>query len=437
MSAAAGSSLITPSQAEDSAVDRKELANGLSVEAALRRIAAEGLWSEFERKSQEGGRISRLSAPLAAICRLVAWRDNRQDATHLFWCVTVIMWLSIPFDYSLAPYAVTAIVAGHGVLTTLALALALRAWRHPRLEWMQNASASLFAFVVMIAAIMTGHRVGGPNFERFVLVGFFGMTTGLVLLPLTTPWMALVTFVLNVCFVVSQSINPAVDGASGFLFTLYCSAISVVVIWARYQINRRQIRATLSRLREAHSKRLMREMAHTDALTGLRNRKAITDEFARLIGEARPGTVLSVAMIDIDDFKKLNDTLGHASGDEALRSVGSLFSDFARTSGAVCGRIGGEEFLALLPGAGAEAATRAVESLMRDLDRMNLSNPGSRVADRVTLSVGLVTASLGEGRRHHQESLMRDADLALYEAKNAGRNRIVAVAASSLNDDAA
>ncbi|QRE74075.1 GGDEF domain-containing protein [Methylobacterium aquaticum] len=206
----------------------------------------------------------------------------------------------------------------------------------------------------------------------------------------------------------------------------------------RAQLNGRQMRAALFRVTEARSRHLLKEshdrlhvMAFTDALTGLRNRKAIGEDLAGLLRDSPVGEALSVAMIDIDDFKHLNDSQGHQAGDRALRAVGSLLLDFSRAHGAACGRIGGEEFLVLMPRTTADDARSRIEVIVQDLDRMDIPNPGSRVADRVTLSAGLVTAATGTAEGGQPELLMRRADIALYDAKKRGRNRIVTATASS------
>ncbi|OAS25514.1 GGDEF domain-containing protein [Methylobacterium platani] len=408
-----------------------------TLDEALQRIEAEGLWAEVDAKLKTTGRLLTNSPQLEDICRLILWSENRRIATNWLWGVTLIMWLSIPFDGLVVPDALPAIVAGHAVLTTLALVPALRAWRQPGSDTAQGVTACLFVSIVMLAAVLTGRQAGGTNFERFVMVGFFGMATAVALLPLRVRWTALTVLVLNANFVMCQFINPAVDGAAGVLFTLYFCAISGALVAARAAMNSRQRRSALLWLRETRKTALLKEshdrlhvMAYTDALTGLRNRQAISEDFAGLLRDAPAGEALSVGMIDIDDFKRLNDSRGHAAGDQALRAVGSLLLDFSTAHGAICGRIGGEEFLVLMPRMATEDALARVKTLMETLHRMNVPNPGSRVADRVTLSAGLVTVIAGETEGCHPEFVMRRADVALYDAKNRGRNRVVATTLS-------
>ncbi|MCK5932837.1 MAG: GGDEF domain-containing protein [Fulvimarina manganoxydans] len=420
-----------------SAARQKQRLNGFTVETALEYLEAEGLWKEIEEPTAQRGTMLKYSGRVAAICRSVAWPENQQTAKHWLWCALTIMVLAIPFDWIAFPHALAAILLGHGPMTLAAFILALRAWRDERSELAQGLTGSLFGVCVMVAAALTGSQAGGANFERFVVLAYLGLATGLALLPLNAIWRWAYAGALNVSLIVCQFFNPLMDGIAGWLFTLYFSAFLLACVFTRYAFDFRQIEMTILRLKEARSTQLMKRMALTDALTGLPNRKAMMGDMARLLDEAQSGSQLSVAMVDIDDFKRLNDTLGHAAGDEALKSVGSVFMACANASGAICGRIGGEEFLLLFPDTDVDAATRALEEAMRHLDRLNIPNPGSRVADRVTLSVGLVTATFGDGAEPHADQLMRVADIALYESKNAGRNRITFMNPSAVDLESA
>ncbi|SMC71853.1 diguanylate cyclase (GGDEF) domain-containing protein [Fulvimarina manganoxydans] len=419
------------------AAKQKQRLYGFTVETALEYLEAEGLWNEIEEPTGQRGGMLKYSGRVAAICRSVAWPENQQIAKHWLVCALIIMLLAIPFDWIAFPHALAAIVLGHGPVTLAAFILAYRAWRDERSELAQGIFSCLFSVAVMIAAALTGREVGGVNFERFIVLAYLAMATGLALLPLNTLWRWMNAAALNVSLIICQFFNPVMDGTAGWLFSLYFSAFLLACVVTRYLFEYRQIEMTILRLKEAQNTQTMKRMALTDALTGLPNRKAMMGDMARLLDEAQSGSLLSVAMVDIDDFKRLNDTLGHTVGDEALKSIGSVFMECAKASGAICGRIGGEEFLLLFPDTDADAATRALEEAMRHLDRLNIPNPGSRVADRVTLSVGLVTATFGDGSEHHADQLMRVADIALYESKNAGRNRITFMDPSTVESELA
>jgi len=184
---------------------------------------------------------------------------------------------------------------------------------------------------------------------------------------------------------------------------------------ARLEASTRIVAELQARLEEA-----TRE-ARTDALTGLPNRRAIEQEAARLAtladAEGRP---LAVALFDIDRFKALNDAWGHPVGDAVLRHVAVTLQE-AAAAAFLCGRFGGEEFCALLPGHDLATALEAAE-------RLRLAVAGQTYSVRATgRNLGAVTVSAGVAVRAPQEGwgrLTARADAALYRAKQAGRNRV-------------
>ena len=165
---------------------------------------------------------------------------------------------------------------------------------------------------------------------------------------------------------------------------------------------------------------LLERLSSTDALTGLCSRRhvegALRIEFMRAV---RYGTPLSVILADVDHFKQVNDRHGHTAGDRVLRAVGETFRARLRTTD-VAGRYGGEEFLLILP-EGVEGARAAAERWRRDLEaqRFPLEDGGSL---GVTISAGVATHRPG---MKDAEALVAAADVALYEAKSRGRNRVV------------
>ena len=153
-----------------------------------------------------------------------------------------------------------------------------------------------------------------------------------------------------------------------------------------------------------------------DQLTGLHNRHHLVDEGARKFSRAkRTGDHLSVIMLDVDNFKNLNDTHGHLKGDEVLKSIASLLKNNKREED-FCARFGGEEFVVVLEGCSSSDATRKAEDLRKKIEELNPSNV------YVTSSFGVCELT----QKHSKfESLLKDADSVLYEAKENGRNRVV------------
>jgi diguanylate cyclase (GGDEF)-like protein len=181
---------------------------------------------------------------------------------------------------------------------------------------------------------------------------------------------------------------------------------------------------TRRQLREAQ------ELARRDELTHLYNRRAmedmLADEAARAMRYRRP---LSVMMIDFDHFKEINDRHGHRAGDDVLREAALLVVAELRANDKAT-RYGGEEFCLILPEAGADEAAALAERLRRALEGhvFRVARDGGAVDLRVTASIGV--ASLGE-HAGSAERLVRAADRALYEAKAAGRNRVVRATADA------
>jgi diguanylate cyclase (GGDEF)-like protein len=162
----------------------------------------------------------------------------------------------------------------------------------------------------------------------------------------------------------------------------------------------------------------LRVQASTDALTGVLNRRAILqtleEEIARAEAEYED---VAVGMMDIDMFKSINDTFGHAAGDEVLKEVVRRSADSVRSND-FFGRFGGEEFLLVLPGVNSEATHPILERVRNAVRSSAVQVRGRQV--RVTVSIGGVVRD-GESI----DDLIRAADDALYAAKAAGRDKVV------------
>ncbi len=158
----------------------------------------------------------------------------------------------------------------------------------------------------------------------------------------------------------------------------------------------------------------LEELAITDPLTGLRNRRAFDTSMAQEIAVVqRRGTPLSLLMLDVDHFKRVNDSLGHDGGDRVLQAIARHMKACARTVDVVA-RVGGEEFAVILPSTG-EAGAREVGERMR-----KAVEDGPWPEMPVTISVGVATLADGEDA----DRVYARADAALYAAKQAGRNRV-------------
>ena len=165
----------------------------------------------------------------------------------------------------------------------------------------------------------------------------------------------------------------------------------------------------------------MRRLAETDSLTGLANRRAAMDELERRMVESkRDQSSLGLIFIDIDHFKSVNDSHGHAMGDAVLIAVGERLRALVRTTDMVA-RLGGEEFLMILPGADEATCVRLGQRCSADVAALEL--PSERSVVRITVSVGV--ASRDRYPDVDATALLGLADKAMYAAKQAGRNRVV------------
>lgn len=194
--------------------------------------------------------------------------------------------------------------------------------------------------------------------------------------------------------------------------------IARVHVAIRLKRERDQLRLTAEDARRRAEE--AREMSMTDALTGLFNRYGLHNALHRELSEARRySRPLSCLIIDVDNFKGINDTYGHAAGDAALMQLGRVLSETVRGSDIVC-RYGGEEFLVLAPETQLEGALALGEKI-RQTAAARPFGDGERVFP-LTLSIG--AAQLSDSESGHD--MIARADAALYQAKEEGRNRVEA-----------
>ena len=160
------------------------------------------------------------------------------------------------------------------------------------------------------------------------------------------------------------------------------------------------------------------ELANVDTLTFIPNRRKIIVELQEeVIRSSRYGVPLSISILDIDHFKKVNDTYGHTTGDETLRTVAARLREHIRHPDTI-GRYGGEEFLIVLPNSEAKAATEQASRLCKDIRNTQIEANNHVLS--VTISVGIAQFRIGQ---ENWEGFLHRADEALYQAKNDGRDR--------------
>jgi diguanylate cyclase (GGDEF)-like protein len=192
--------------------------------------------------------------------------------------------------------------------------------------------------------------------------------------------------------------------------------LAAVVVLLSFVCSSARLLVTQNRL--IHAKEALRREASRDGLTSLWNRKAILGILEReLLRAERDHEPVGLIMIDVDHFKAVNDSRGHAAGDAVLRIIASGIAAMVRPYDSV-GRYGGEEFLIVAPGCGLAETWELAERVRVHVAACSIIAGGSNV--QVSLSLGVATAQAA----NDIEKLLHDADAALYQAKNAGRNRV-------------
>ncbi len=242
-----------------------------------------------------------------------------------------------------------------------------------------------------------------PLLFAFAFVAFDGRAASRLAIALLAAVSALV---------IPHDVLAARSGVSDDLFVIAQALVAygVLIAGLRFFADLHVRASSLERTAER-----MRALAHSDALTGLGNRRQadlwLVRELQRAARYARP---FSVLMIDIDHFKRLNDLHGHAAGDRVLADLATELVGMVRASDAVV-RWGGEEFLVLAPETGLDDAVRVAELMRRQIAKLPFG-----VTHRTTVSIGVATHRTGDD----PDSLVARADAALYMAKRSGRNAV-------------
>lgn len=181
--------------------------------------------------------------------------------------------------------------------------------------------------------------------------------------------------------------------------------------------------STYSQKVKSQEKKL-RELSLSDPLTGIPNRRAYEDNLAKAIAQCRRNNwCLSILLIDIDYFKNYNDYYGHGQGDTCLVTVANALNSAFGRSTDICARCGGEEFVVVLINCNAQTANQQAEILRKRIMYLDIPHAKSHVSDRVTVSVGIATHAFSDNTELSAQTLIEQADKALYQAKAAGRNR--------------
>jgi diguanylate cyclase (GGDEF)-like protein len=340
------------------------------------------------------------------------------------------------FACSALDWLIDPAVAAQGVYSrALAGALCVicgLAIRDANSDWLEDLLLALPILTCMLITQILGEMVPERFADRYMMAAICLVGGLTVTLPArqSTKWYlclaAAVSFpvvlgLLHGGMTLGDNLDVPAFAAGGFAVALLVSR--------RNEIGRRRnfLLTMRDQLTAAEMNLLNTELLRlstTDPLTGLSNRRQIETEMTRLWLD-RQQAELGVALIDVDHFKRFNDAAGHAAGDACLRQVARALAGAIRHDRDRAARYGGEEFVVLLPGLPAGEMEAAGERLRQAVENLGLAHPGLP-GGHLTISVGLAWCAGGQ-REGTADRLLRDADHALYAAKGAGRNRVMAV----------
>jgi diguanylate cyclase (GGDEF)-like protein len=280
--------------------------------------------------------------------------------------------------------------------------------------------AVAFAFSIGIVAI---DQWVTPSITPFLII-CTAASLILYVRPLTATWLYLAAYAgFYVAMGLTQH-NPEQllsNRLNGFSACAVGLALSVL-LWRKFTtITLQQEQLDKANTDLQQKQRELERLTRLDGLTGLFNRNTFVELSRRELDRAqRQGSSTSILLLDLDHFKRVNDTWGHPAGDAVLRHVATLATSTLRSTDLV-GRLGGEEFIVLLPGTSTEAARKLAEKLRYRLEVTPVLWEKTNIP--VTASFGLVGTTAEEKRDF--DSLYTEADKALYMAKQRGRNRVV------------
>jgi diguanylate cyclase (GGDEF)-like protein/PAS domain S-box-containing protein len=203
------------------------------------------------------------------------------------------------------------------------------------------------------------------------------------------------------------------------------SLIQLFAQWIGNEMARERAAAELEQaytnVNKANTK--LEELSRTDSLTGVANRRYFDEVLSQELNRTlRHNSPLTLIICDIDYFKNYNDTYGHQAGDHCLRKVTSAIESSFSRAGELVARYGGEEFAVIIPNINKEKGTDLAENMRNNVVELNLTHETSRIADHVTISVGITT--LIPDQNTTMSLLVEQADTALYKAKKNGRNNV-------------
>jgi diguanylate cyclase (GGDEF)-like protein len=336
----------------------------------------------------------------------------------------------VPVSYLLAPDYILLTTIISGLLVPALHASAYLVWRKPRTANVEGLALMLLMGSVMMAYGVLAVTAGGSNYERFLVCIMYVNTIAIVVFNIERVWSLTLMVCSTAIFFCFEVFNPAIQFAEAVGTSIFFAMGIYAATIARKTQSILGRKAFLLSLRNQYRSDALRRandqleiLATRDPLTGLGNRRSATDRIERLWRDpAIPKASIAFIMADIDLFKLLNDTAGHAAGDVCIKQIAGVIEESVRLGEDAVFRYGGEEFLIVLAHATPDLAWTIAQRIRSSVEALGIVNPGLTPAEG---AAGIMTISLGVAFAHEGAApklVAKWADDALYDAKRGGRN---------------
>lgn len=393
----------------------------------------------YAAELQRGQRWLGFSAPIE---RQFQIDTSRQRFIYLTVCEVIgliSLWIGIANEKNVIPATVDQVMHGWIALTVFyASTIVAQCWvgaRPMSRWWMMDWGAGLNGVLIASGIVLATNSdpvlqasVHGGNVVLVVM--WFCILCRLRMRIATAA--SLLTMAMYVVLAKAPSESQRLIYVSNVEALFFTTIFSLgVAYFLEFRERRTYLRRKLDKLQQdalAQAKERLRKLSMLDALTGLYNRRQFEAEFdiawSQAVFARQP---VGLLMLDVDHFKLYNDTYGHPAGDGCLKLVADVLAQVAKQEGGSAARIGGEEFVVLLPGRSMVDVQRAGQAVCDRVRAAKVPHGASKVAAHVTVSVGGAWAqpsalvNLDKAR----QAMVSRADAALYEAKDAGRNRVL------------
>ena len=370
----------------------------------------------------------RLSALMERAFRDRSWRQTAKIVRAWMVWVVVLEVLTLTINMFLLPLPDVLSMLLPGAIIPVAAAAIYGIWSRRRPDHLLGWSLSLGMFLILLAVCLMGTAAGGPWHERYLNVMVFVAIAGITTFSVPMAYIGAIAAGSLALYLGFQLQNPLATPQEAMSTFFFFGSGVVAVVVARRTMTLLAKKAFLLELRDGERLLALTEanqsldrLSKIDPLTGAANRRWMSELLAELAShpsDLRGST--AILMCDIDNFKALNDKLGHAQGDRCLAEVAAIIDRSVRSGSDHVARYGGEEFLVILPDTSGEEAIHIGERIRTAIASAEIPNPGSPTSLFITISIGVAARKADDDWT--PDELQWEADSALYRAKEEGRN---------------